>query len=265
VVNTHPEEEYVRVRWLAIIACLVTAVGLAACGSSSSSSSSTSGGGSGGGGGGGAKGSVGSTLTIYSSLPLQGASAGQSDAINNGAKLALQNGSTINGITLKFKPLDDSTASTGAADDTQTGKNAQQAASDSTTIGYIGEYNSGATKVSLPTLNTAGVPQISPSNTNPGLTTNKPGSQPGEPDKFYPSGKRTYARIVPIDTIQGAALATAAKEAGCTGVTVWNSKTPYSEGLATNIEIAAKKIGLKFGGNQGIDIKAPNYRSRPSR
>ena len=41
---------------------------------------------------------------------------------------------------------------------------------------------------------------------------------PGEPDKYYPTGQRTYTRIVPKDTIQGAALATVMKEDGCTKV-----------------------------------------------
>src|SRR3712207_7965983 len=37
-------------------------------------------------------------------------------------------------------------------------------------------------------------------------------SDPGEPQKYYPTGNRTYARVVPKDTIQGAALATVMKE-----------------------------------------------------
>ena len=59
---------------------------------------------------------------------------------------------------------------------------------------------------------------ISPANTAVGLTTDQPGSNPGEPDKYYPAGTRNYTRIVPKDTIQGAALATLMKEDGCTKV-----------------------------------------------
>ncbi len=70
---------------------------------------------------------------------------------------------------------------------------------------YIGEFNSGASEVSIPILNQAGIPQVSPANTYVGLTTNEPGSAPGEPQKYYPTGKRTYLRIVPRDTIQAAA------------------------------------------------------------
>ena len=118
----------------------------------------------------------------------------------------------------------------------------------STTIFYLGEFNSGGTKVSIPILNKANIPQISPSNTYVGLTTDDPGSEPGEPDKYYPTGKRTYARIVPTDTIQGAALATIMKEDGCASVNIFNDKTTYGAGLAKNVESAAKEVGLRSRG-----------------
>jgi branched-chain amino acid transport system substrate-binding protein len=233
----------------------VFALGLAACGSkkkdkttgTTASGTTTSGS---------------KNLTIYSSLPLQGSAGGQSKAINQGATIALeQAGGKVGPYKIKFVQLDDSTAAAGAADDAQTGQNARKAVQDKSTIGYLGEYNSGATKISLPTLNKAGIPQISPSNTYVGLTTNKPGSEAGEPDKYYPSGKRTYARVVPTDIIQGAALATVAKEDGCKSIMIWNSKTTYSTGLARNLASAAKTDGLQVEGNQGIDPKAANYRS----
>ena len=109
-------------------------------------------------------------------------------------------------MTIKYQSLDDSTAQAGAWDPGKTAQNARKVAGDKNAIGYIGEFNSGATEVSLPILNQAGIPQVSPANTYVGLTTNEPGSAPGEPQKYYPTGKRTYLRIVPRDTIQAAAL-----------------------------------------------------------
>jgi branched-chain amino acid transport system substrate-binding protein len=248
--------DVLRVRWLAVLSCLlgVLALGLAACGEDEES---TSGGDTGG------EGISGDTLTIYSSLPLQGTSKGQSEAVINGEKLALNE---VNGkvgkYTIKYVSLDDSTAQNpGTADEAQTAQNARKAVQDETTIFYLGEFNSGGTKVSLPILNKANIPQISPSNTYVGLTTDDPGSEPGEPDKYYPAGKRTYARIVPTDTIQGAALATIMQEDGCQSVHIFNDKTTYGAGLAKNIESAAKEIGLEVAGNDGTDRNAPNYRS----
>ena len=89
-----------------------------------------------------------------------------------------------------------------------------------------------------------------------------PGADPGEPDKYYPAKTRTYARVVPKDTIQGAAIATTMKEDGCKSVHIFNDKTTYGAGLARNIESAAKAKGIKVEGNDGTDKNAPNYRSQ---
>ena len=109
------------------------------------------------------------------------------------------------------------------------------------------------------------VPQISQANTYVGLTPDAPVSEPGEPEKYYPAQKRTYARIVPTDTIQGAALATIMKEDGCKSVAIFNDKTTYGAGLAKNVETAAKDIGVTVQLNDGTDKNAPNYRSLASK
>jgi branched-chain amino acid transport system substrate-binding protein len=102
---------------------------------------------------------------------------------------------------------------------------------------------------------------VSPGNTAVGITSDDPGAGPGEPDKYYPTGKRTYARILPKDTYQGAALATLAKEEGCASAYILNDKEVYGAGLASNVELSAKKAGLEIKGNEGIDKNAANYRS----
>ncbi|HEX5622349.1 MAG TPA: branched-chain amino acid ABC transporter substrate-binding protein [Solirubrobacteraceae bacterium] len=204
----------------------------------------------------------GKTLTVYSSLPRQGAQAPQTTDLVNGAKLALeQAGGKAGKFTVKYESLDDSTAQAGAWTPETTQTNALKAAGDESTAVYIGEFNSGASAVSIPILNEAGVPQISPANTAVGLTSDDPGAGPGEPDKYYPSGTRTYTRIVPKDTIQGAALATLMKQDGCTKVFMTNDKEVYGAGLAENIEGSAKEQGLDVVANDSIDKNAPNYRS----
>jgi len=219
----------------------------------------------GGGGSGGEKapsGGPAKAVTIYSSYPLQGAGRAQSEAAVNGAKLAIEQAHGKAGnITVTYKPLDDSTAQAANWTPEATSANARKAAQDKSTALYLGEFNSGATAVSLPILNEAGIAQISPSNTAVGLTTNEPGATPGEPDKYYPTGQRTYARIVPKDTIQGAALATLMKQDGCMKVQLLNDKEVYGAGLARNIEASAKAQGLTVTSNEAIDKNAPNYRS----
>src|SRR2546421_134186 len=250
------EGQSVRGLKFAVSSVLVAglAAGVAACGGGGSSSSTSA--------------STGSskTLTIYSSLPLQGASRTNSEALVNGIKLALQQANNKAGsYTIKYQSLDDSVAQTGKWDPGQTSSDARKAAQDKSTILYIGEFNSGASAISIPILNRAGIGQISPANTAVGLTSNAAGATPGEPQKYYPTGKRTYVRVVPKDTVQGAAVATVMKSDGCTKPYILNDKEVYGQGLATNATNSLKTQGIPPLGNDGWDAKAANYRSVASK
>jgi branched-chain amino acid transport system substrate-binding protein len=240
-----------RVRSVAAGGCLLTALafGVAACG-----------GGDDGGGGGADSGRT--TLTIYSSLPLQGDSRPQSESVVNGEKLALEEaGGKVGNFKITYKSLDDATAAAGKWEAGQTSANARKAAQDQSTIVYLGEFNSGATAISLPILNEGGILQISPSNTAVGLTRSGAGADKGEPDKYYPSGKRTYGRVVPADHIQAAAQVTYQKDEGCTKLYILNDKEVYGKGLADQVAVFAKQQGLQVLGNDGIDTKAANFRT----
>ena len=209
---------------------------------------------------------AGGTLNVYSSLPLQGASRPQTTAMVNGIRLALKQANNKAGnFTINYRSLDDSTAQAGSWTPEATSQNARRAAQDRKVAAYIGEFNSGASAVSIPILSEAKVPQISPANTAVGLTSDEPGADKGEPEKYYPTGFRNYVRIVPKDTIQGAALATVMKEDGCTKVAMTNDKEVYGAGLSRNIENSAKEQGVQILFNDGIDPKAPNYRSLAAR
>jgi branched-chain amino acid transport system substrate-binding protein len=241
-----------RVRWLALLSCLfaVFALTVSACGDDDDD-------GGGGGGGGG------ETLNVYSSLPLQGASRPQTTAMVEGIRLALEQANSKAGdFTIKYTSLDDSTAQAGTWTPEAASANARRVAQDDSAIAYIGEFNSGASAISIPILNEVPIAQISPANTYVGLTTDAPGSEEGEPEKFYPTGNRHYLRIVPIDTIQGAALAALMKDEGCQKPYILNDKEVYGAGLARNIESSANEIGLDVLANEGIDPKAPNFRSQ---
>jgi branched-chain amino acid transport system substrate-binding protein len=226
--------------------CLLAAaaIAVAACGSSKSSSN---------------------TIDIYSSLPLQGSSNAQTIPTVNGIKLALdQAGGKAGTFKVNYQSLDDSTASAAQWDPAQCAANARKVAQDSNAVYYIGDFNSGCSKITIPILNQAGVPQVSPANTYVGLTTNEPGSVAGEPGKYYPTGKRTYLRIVPRDSIQAASDLLAMKRAGCTRVAIANDKQAYGAGLGTLIELEKGFYGVTVVSNTGIDPKAPNFRTYAS-
>jgi branched-chain amino acid transport system substrate-binding protein len=193
---------------------------------------------------------------------MQGSSNVQTIPMVNGMKLALaQAGGKAGKFTVNFTALDDSTAAAGKWDPSQTAANARKVAADPKAVYYVGEFNSGASEISIPILNQGGIPQVSPANTYVGLTTNLPGSAPGEPEKYYPTGKRTYLRIVPIDSIQGAADLLAMKRAGCTKVAVANDKEAYGAGLAQLIELEKAEYGVTVVSNTGIDPTASNFRT----
>jgi branched-chain amino acid transport system substrate-binding protein len=236
-------------RRTAAAGCLVAALsfGVAACGGDDE--------------GGSTSGEGGGAVNIYSSLPLQGASKAQTGAMVQGIELALKERDNKAGDTeVTYESLDDSTAQAGNWDPAQVAANARKVAQDQDAVAYIGEFNSGASAISIPILNQAGIGQLSPANTYPGLTVSEPGTEKGEPEKYYPTGKRTYARIVPRDKIQAAALLTQMQEDGCKSVAIANDKETYGAGLARIVVLDAKAAGVQVQ-NDGIQKDAANYRS----
>jgi branched-chain amino acid transport system substrate-binding protein len=233
------------------IALLALSIVFAACGDDDDSTSSDS----------TSAESGGAEVTVFSSFPLQGASRPIGEGSQQGIELAFkENDYTAGDVKINFVPLDDSTAQAGAWTPEAESANARKAISDDAVL-YLGTFNSGAAAISIPLLNEAGIPQLSPGNTAVGLTTDAPGAEPGAPDIYYPTGERNYARIVPNDTVQGAALATVMSDDGCTAVGMVNDEEVYGAGLSENIETSAADLGLEITSNEGIDPKAANFRS----
>jgi branched-chain amino acid transport system substrate-binding protein len=211
------------------------------------------------GGSGKSGGSGGGTVDFYSSLPLSGSSSSRGKAIVDGAKLALaQAGGRAARFTVKYVSLDDSTAASGGWDPGRVAANAREAARDPKSVYYIGDFSSGASKVSMPILNRAGVPQVSPGSTYVGLTTSLPGSLPGEPNKYFPTGRRTFLRIVPVDTIQAAALIDLMGDS-CGKIALAHDMSTYGRGLATLIKILAVGLGADIVSDTAINTTAASY------
>ena len=229
----------------------VVALGAAACSSSSSGGGSSS-----------SPASSGGTVDIYSSLPLQGASSAQTGPLVNGIKLALsQAGNKAGQWTVNYQSLDDSTAAAGAWDPGQTAANARKVASDPKAVYYIGEFNSGASEVSIPILNQAGIPQVSPANTYVGLTTAVPGvSAPGEPQKYYPTGIRTYARVVPSDAVEARAQVRLQQASGCNKTFILDDGEFDGDDAEASFQVAARGAHLKLAGVQTFDPRVKDYR-----
>ena len=152
----------------------------------------------------GGAGGGGKTLKIVSDLPMTGASLTQTQTIVNAEQLRLAeaNNKACGGkYTLAYEVDDDATAATGAWDGATETQNATKAAADKSVIAYLGTFNSGAAKLSIPITNQANdLLMFSPANTYPGLTHAATGiTAANEPNVYYPSGQRNYARVAATD------------------------------------------------------------------
>ncbi len=200
------------------------------------------------------------TVRIYSSLPLTGSSAGQTTTIVNAINLAIeqqtQGGLVCDGkIKIDYVSLDDATAAAGKWDAAKEQENANKAVADADTMVYIGTFNSGAARVSIPILNEAGIVMISPANTADDLTAG------ADTAKYYPNGTRNYTRVVARDEFQGAFAAKWAAKLGAKNVYILDDTEIYGKGVADQFEKNAAGNGLTVVGRDGIDGKAGDYKA----
>ncbi|HET7572760.1 MAG TPA: branched-chain amino acid ABC transporter substrate-binding protein [Gaiellaceae bacterium] len=206
------------------------------------------------------KGSGSPDFIVASDLPLQGAIRHQTIQINRAVIWALQDAGWKAGrYKIGYQSCDDSTAQTGGWDTAKCASNAHLYASNRSVIGVVGTFNSGCAKIEIPILNRARVAMVSSANTSPGITTTGPGADPGEPNKYYPTGTRNYARVVANDQFQGPADAMFAQSLGIKKVYVLNDKQTYGYGVALTYKNAAIKLGMKVVGFKGWDAKQSSY------
>src|SRR6266487_1552296 len=236
----------------AVLAVAVTALSVSACKSSKNSGGGGASTGGGGGGGGG------KTLVISTDLPAQGASHDATEDTIRAINLYLdQVNHKAGNYTVQLKTYDDSTAAKGAWDEATCANNAQKHVANTTEIAVMGTYNSGCAKIEVPVLNAASMLMVSHANTNPGLTKTW---DAGEPDKYYPGGKRNYARVITTDDYQGTAAAQfAAKDLQVKKCAVLNDNQTYGQGVAKAFVKEAQKQGITITSEQAWDSKQPNY------
>jgi branched-chain amino acid transport system substrate-binding protein len=235
----------IPVRAFAVVA--VAMLGVAACGGGSSTGSS---------GGSGSK-----TLVISTDLPMQGSSKDASESTVNAIKLYLeQQGNKAGKYTVQLKVYDDSTAAAGQWDPGACAKNAQAHVANTAEVAVMGTFNSGCAKLEVPVLNqdpSGPMLMVSHANTNVGLTKTW---DAGEPAKYSPSGKRSYARVVTTDDYQGTADATFAfNDLKVKKVYILNDNQTYGQGVAKTFAAAATKLGMTVVANEPWDSKQPNY------
>jgi branched-chain amino acid transport system substrate-binding protein len=203
-------------------------------------------------------------VLIASDLPLQGGDRVQTLQMQDAIRFVLEQREWKAGdLNVAYQGCDDSTAQAAAWDSGKCSENGQAYAANESMIGLIGTFNSGCAEIIIPLLNQAqggAIAMVSPANTKVCLTTSVPSCAETEPDKFYPSGERNYARVVALDNAQAATIAQYAKEdLGLKSVYIINDRQAYGLGLATNLENAFNFLEVEVKGNDAWDQKASSY------
>ncbi|MDQ3676082.1 MAG: branched-chain amino acid ABC transporter substrate-binding protein [Actinomycetota bacterium] len=204
------------------------------------------------------------TLTIYSSLPLHGRDRDRSRDMVNAIKLALQEGhGMVGNLRVTYVSLDSSTTEEGTWTRDRVFDNARQAVRDPNTIAYIGDLHSAATALALPLVNAGHILQVTPASTYDGLTRSG-GARKGEPDRFYPSGKRTFGRVLAPDHVQASALIGYMKEEGVKRLTIRHDRGLYGAGIAEQLERGAEAQGVEITDKGRLDAREGDL-SAPAR
>ena len=200
-------------------------------------------------------------VKIVSSLPRTGSAKQQSDTIVRGIRMAIDEAQgRVGPFRIEYLDLDDSTAAAGQWTSEAEAANARRALQDPDVCAYLGTFNSGAAKVSMPILNLGDLLMVSPANTAVGLT--KPGlGAPGEPEVYRPTGRINYMRVVPADDLQGPLAADWAQRRGVKRVYILDDNEVYGKGIADLFDERCHELGIEVLGHDSIDSKAQEFKS----
>ena len=200
-------------------------------------------------------------VLIVSDLPMQGDAATRSEQQVEAIRIELEDRDWKAGdLTVGYQACDDTIAKTGLWDEETCESNANAYVEQKAVLGVIGTYNSGCAAIEIPILNEGDVAMVSPGNTAVCLTEETPNCEDYDPSSLYPSGDRNYARVVPNDAFQGAALAQFASDEGAKSAFVlYAADDSTSTGQADNFRGAAEELGLEVAGFETWDPKAKDY------
>jgi branched-chain amino acid transport system substrate-binding protein len=176
--------------------------------------------------------------------PLSGPNAHMGKDNENGARMAVDElnakGFTIGGKKVKFELMGE--------DDASDPKQATAVATklvDQKVAAVIGHLNSGTTIPASKIYFDAGIPQVSPSATNP---------------KYTQQGFKTTFRVVANDAQLGAALGKyAVQKLGTKQIAVIDDRTAYGQGVAEEFAKGAKAAGGTIVGTQFTNDKATDF------
>lgn len=185
-------------------------------------------------------------VRIGSVAPVTGTDAHMGKDNENGVRMAIDDlnakGITIAGKKIKFQLL----AEDDAADPKQATAAAQKLV-DAGVAAVIGHLNSGTTIPASRIYANAGIPQVSPSATNP---------------KYTQQGFKTAFRVVANDAQLGKVLGQyAVKTLGGKSIAVIDDRTAYGQGVADEFAKGVKAAGGAIVASQYTNNKATDFNS----
>jgi branched-chain amino acid transport system substrate-binding protein len=193
-------------------------------------------------------GDAGSTTTVVIGVdaPFTGPNSATGLGIRYGSQIAVDDANTkklVPGVTFKLKPLDDK------ADPATGQQNATNFVADKSVIAVVGPLNSGVAQSMQQVFDSAGMVEISPSNTNPTLTQGKDWATGTKARPF-----KSYFRTATTDAIQGGfaadyATATLKKK----NAFVVDDKQTYGAGLAAIFADKFSSLGGKVAGTDHVN------------
>jgi len=165
---------------------------------------------------------------------------------DNGARLAVEEmnakGVTIGGAKVRFELVSEDDEA-----DPKKGTLVAQKLVDAKVAGVIGHLNSGTTIPASKIYNDAGIPQVSPSATNP---------------KYTQQDYKGAFRVMANDVQQGKVLGEyAVAKLGAKKVAIVDDRSAYGQGLADEFEKSAKAGGATIVGREYTNDKATDFRA----
>jgi branched-chain amino acid transport system substrate-binding protein len=199
------------------------------------------------------------TVDIGITLPLTGADAQSATLIKDGAELAIDQANAKGGVAgYKFQTivLDNGTPTAGQYDPGQAATNIKSLASNPAVVANLGPQMSGSGKAMSPILSAADLATITPSSTNPDITSTDPKFM----NQFRPNKKAVYFRTVTTDKYQGPNMANYfAHVLHVKTVYILDDSGAYGVGMANLFEKQAKKDGIKVMGHDQLNPKEADY------
>ena len=176
--------------------------------------------------------------------PTSGGIAHLGKGNENGAKMAIED-LNAKGVTIGGKKVKLELAAEDDAADPKQGTAVAQKLVDMKVAGVIGHLNSGTSIPASKIYSAAGIPQISPSATNPAFTR---------------AGYKTTFRVVADDVHLGGTLGRyAVKNLKGKAIAVIDDRTAYGQGVAEEFTKAVKAAGGKIVGSEFTTDKATDF------